>query len=998
MLSFRNYFEAKEPISTPDWFYVACKLNKQVLEKSPKTPEGAVATLFNLEGITDKFSSFESFLDQSLFGIKMPGKETLELNKLSKIDYDNLDYLASRGFRAARRVETGLGKRDPLEITFKKLLVSFFQNHLGKIDILRNSVGNNYYLLNTSLTIDDIIEYLKGYNPYQKNAFWKKTPKKSQIKSKDNLKNFNNFNELAIKLFKLLKIHLPELELTQKDISYGLQKAFRDSHSFDSNKSESEWVTKRQPQKFNVKIGDQKSDLNLNINQLHVPEGSTIYIDVNKTARDKNVKDLFPEIKDFDKLKSKIIEKLQKKYNVLEINSSSGLSVKKSDFIRNDKEKEDESKIIDLLNNKESYTVNNFYRVAKLKNVDRLSVSKILKHLINNHSIFIQDNVIKKNDDLIKNISVEEKFLQTLKETTFNFLTIRDVENDFNYGKETLKSILNNLRKEKKIVIKNKIIFPAEIKSYPANEKIEKEILESLGKQGNIGISKTIAQSLWKDNFKLFTKLLYENKIVFFDAFDAFYSIDDKLKNSSDISSIINDLKQDASFPLFKIRNNLDLVQLLRTGLVFDDGKNMYLKSNKFKNPFFEKAPLTKVQKQILDVIKKYLVTGFSSISHYIENVDSYLLRDTWDDLRSSNELQRRVSKKNGDPLNYYVSDEDYDYMKKPEVKKFMDLMKEKKILNQSKLDQFDQYELQNILYTLKSDDVIFSVGYNHIALSEYKNDKEVLDFIKNLKDENFNNIKKSIKDYNEKHLQPFTAYDIAYFANIGESEVEELLPKIENIKQWGNYFWTNDIDTKDLDQQIMNYAKENVLFSNVDISNHLHAENDSKMNHNFIRAYGEDIIKKNEILSKFVKTGYNTYIAKENYIKLIKENKDLISLLDKFIVSTKYIANYLKKDLKETQERLIYLSGLDIIKSGGCQFTSGQFFWRKEIKFNRYIELIEMIKSELMSGPVEYEDLLNRLSKKTEKGFFSLLNLINGNLDKFNVVTEYPKITISLK
>jgi hypothetical protein len=299
------------------------------LEKSPKTPEGAVATLFNLEGITDKFSSFTSFLNDSMFGIKMPGKETLELNKLSKIDYNNLNYLASRGFRAARRIEAGMGRRVPLEKTFKSLLTSFFQNHFIKDKNMLYNKNDESYLVGTDLSLDDIIEYLKKYNPYEKNAFWKKTPKKSQLKSKNNLKNFNNFNDLTFKLFKLLKIHLPHIEITKDSISNKLQKTFADMNSFSTVESESEWVTKRQPEKFNVKIGGQNLDLNLNINQLHVPEGSTVYVDINTISKDKSVKDLFPEIKDPDKLKNKIIEKLQKKYNVLEVDNLLGFSIGK---------------------------------------------------------------------------------------------------------------------------------------------------------------------------------------------------------------------------------------------------------------------------------------------------------------------------------------------------------------------------------------------------------------------------------------------------------------------------------------------------------------------------------------------------------------------------------------------------------------------------------------------------------------------------------------------
>jgi hypothetical protein len=105
-----------------------------------------------------------------------------------------------------------------------------------------------------------------------------------------------------------------------------------------------------------------------------------------------------------------------------------------------------------------------------------------------------------------------------------------------------------------------------------------------------------------------------------------------------------------------------------------------------------------------------------------------------------------------------------------------------------------------------------------------------------------------------------------------------------------------------------------------------------------------------------------------------------------------------LQKDLEEINKKLNYLSELGIIKSGISPFTSTQFFWRHETKYNRYIELIEMVKNELLNGPLEYEDLLNRIKQKTQY-FHALLNLLKGNPDTFDVVIEnYPKIIVSLK
>ena len=96
-MNFRKYFEMSyQPQDIPEFFYAAIKFNLPALK---------AGRLENFRGISQNASIMEHFLGpQTPIGLKMPGKDVAQLNKITKFMYDNPNYLVSNDTEALSRI------------------------------------------------------------------------------------------------------------------------------------------------------------------------------------------------------------------------------------------------------------------------------------------------------------------------------------------------------------------------------------------------------------------------------------------------------------------------------------------------------------------------------------------------------------------------------------------------------------------------------------------------------------------------------------------------------------------------------------------------------------------------------------------------------------------------------------------------------------------------------------------------------------------------------
>ncbi len=92
-MQFRHWLEMSyQESDIPQYFYLACHLNHQLVS----------GALYDLKGITEKPGVAAIFWKQCF--LEMPAKPLLEINKLSKVNYGNADYMVSNNFTNLNRV------------------------------------------------------------------------------------------------------------------------------------------------------------------------------------------------------------------------------------------------------------------------------------------------------------------------------------------------------------------------------------------------------------------------------------------------------------------------------------------------------------------------------------------------------------------------------------------------------------------------------------------------------------------------------------------------------------------------------------------------------------------------------------------------------------------------------------------------------------------------------------------------------------------------------
>jgi hypothetical protein len=92
----------------PEYFYLACKLNQELLS----------GELNHLEGITSSAYIAAAFWHQyKQCLLQMPGKRLTEINKLTRVMYHNPGYMISNKFNAMNRVNPQGAMNPPVNIT-----------------------------------------------------------------------------------------------------------------------------------------------------------------------------------------------------------------------------------------------------------------------------------------------------------------------------------------------------------------------------------------------------------------------------------------------------------------------------------------------------------------------------------------------------------------------------------------------------------------------------------------------------------------------------------------------------------------------------------------------------------------------------------------------------------------------------------------------------------------------------------------------------------------
>lgn len=499
MLNFKLFLEEnnKKNKEIPEWFYVTIGLSNDLVSgPSESAPAGTAVTLNNLEGITTnagivgKGSSFYRGVV-----LKMPGKKTLELNKLSKIQYDNPDYTVSKGFRALKRVKSGYHERR------KELSSLYLKSSIEKLLTLLTDDYQKYFdgdevrsVQGLNLSHNNILDFILKFNPSRKDFIWK-NKKFSKKEEKDPLKLITSVNQIGERILKIIKIYnidfYNEMKADNfKHFNNALKKSFR--HLISQTSGEQEWVTKRQP----IKVNLNNANFVIPVNQLHVPLGSSVYINLaDAIYRHKGL-----DVYDYFKIgiQSNANELVEKKLK----EKLRGLIVH---FLPNDvdpasaavkKEKvnlhmlEVPESIISALKKHKELTLDNYYRLAKKNNINTIDASKYLKLFQLNGNVEVENGKLK----LIKdNFGID--YEQEIK------VIFEDALNDYFempiFKAEVLHNKLNSDDSSKEII----------------NKEIKKLLSDGylFFKDGKYYLSPDYDEETYKIYFKMFDNYL-ENK------------------------------------------------------------------------------------------------------------------------------------------------------------------------------------------------------------------------------------------------------------------------------------------------------------------------------------------------------------------------------------------------------------------------------------------------------------------------------------------------------
>lgn len=519
MLNFKLFLEVdkQKDKEIPEWFYVGISLTKDFVSGPSKSaPSGTAVTLNNLEGITtnpDILGSHSSFYRGII--LKMPGKETLKLNKLSKIDYKNPDYAVSKGFRALKRVKTGYS--DTRKTVHQSYLRAAIRDSLYALNKYNSNYFNGEAISSPSgenLSVDLILNFLNKFNPSRKDFIWK-NKKLTKKEEKDPLKSITSLNQIGKRILKIIKIYNIDFYNEMKkdkfvNFDYALKSGFNDL--INSASTEQEWVTKKQPTRVEI----DKSNFVIPVNQLHVPLGSFAYIVLNKAIDHRRDIDLFNyfnvNLEDaengYEIIKSKLKESLKGlivTFVPRDMEENLVATVKSNKV--NSHALEIPEEIISIFKKYNELTVDNYYRLAKKNNISTFDASKYLRILNTKNNIEIKDGEIK-----VKSLNFGVDFKQEIKEI-FNEL----LNDSYKLPVLSIGSIYDNL---------------GELFNPKSKEKID-EVIKDLVKD-NYLFFKDEKYYLYSDydeeensgNFKAFDDYLeYKNGVTSVDAIISYMNI-----------------------------------------------------------------------------------------------------------------------------------------------------------------------------------------------------------------------------------------------------------------------------------------------------------------------------------------------------------------------------------------------------------------------------------------------------------------------------------------
>lgn len=262
----------------PEYFYVAfAVLSEKLLEDLYNKK------IYGITGISATETIMYQHMTHGGICLKMPAKDFLKINKVSKINYDNLDYLFSNNMKTILRLFNI--KKQTYEPLINNIIIGF-------IDILRDKniakrKSSKYHGTKEQKEINKILN-VSDFN------YW-------------NSKNINNFGdfvkEFDSKLEQIIELLYQDknIYLKIKGISYELLKQSIKKEILPGMKSEKEWIVKSEY------IKDLNSQVK-NTTRILIPDNSVIIYLLDPEQKD-NIDFLIKKSKLNEKYK---IEKIPK--------------------------------------------------------------------------------------------------------------------------------------------------------------------------------------------------------------------------------------------------------------------------------------------------------------------------------------------------------------------------------------------------------------------------------------------------------------------------------------------------------------------------------------------------------------------------------------------------------------------------------------------------------------------------------------------------------------